>query len=44
MLSVAKMLEKNSDNAVVDKNTSFKVLDSTDPSFLMTRQIFLIYF
>jgi ABC-type dipeptide/oligopeptide/nickel transport system ATPase component len=33
MLSVAKMLEKNSDNAVVDKNTSFKVLDSTDPSF-----------
>ena len=33
MLSVAKMLEKNSDNAVVDKNTSFKVLNSTDPSF-----------
>ena len=33
MLSFAKMLEKNSDNAVVDKNTSFKVLNSTDPSF-----------
>lgn len=34
MLSVAKMLEENVDNPVVNRGeTSFKVLDSTDPSF-----------
>ena len=34
MLSVAKMLEENVDNPVVNRGeTSFKVLESTDPSF-----------
>lgn len=34
MLSVAKMLEENTETPVVDRGrTSFKVLDSTDPSF-----------
>ena len=34
MLSVARMLEENTETPVVDRGqTSFKVLDSTDPSF-----------
>lgn len=34
MLSVAKMLEENTETPVVDRGqTSFKVLESTDPSF-----------